>query len=257
VEAPRGSPSATIAKWAWGLARLANPRGVLTNFNAERVTGGADALPRERVEADPFVAGIARLLLTFFSVVILDLTIISLMAHRLRFWFPVWLDPEWASRSDPWVVYSQSYFAGIFLLPVLFWLVDRDFLAKRGAVTRAIFWSLCVFLFAFMIWWKGELMLQYNKQYELLGWAVLTGLIWMISRRVEILPQRLRSLTRSQMLRGLLFGVSLFFFVMSVLDPLVQLGLQRLPWSFGLSIEVGFFIPAGVALMTLSRRLRA
>jgi hypothetical protein len=54
----------------------------------------------------------------------------------------------------------------------------------------------------------------------------------------------------------LLFGVSLFFFVMSILDPLVQLGVQHLPWSSGLVIEVGFFIPAGLVLMRLSRRLR-
>ena len=59
------------------------------------------------------------------------------------------------------------------------------------------------------------------------------------------------------MLGGVLFGVSLFFLVMSLLDPLVQLGVQRLPWSTGLAIEVGFFIPAGIVLMTLSRRLRA
>jgi hypothetical protein len=44
---------------------------------------------------------------------------------------------------------------------------------------------------------------------------------------------------------------------MSVLDPLVQLGVQRLPWSSGLAIEMGFFIPAAVVLMIFSRRLRA
>jgi hypothetical protein len=40
------------------------------------------------------------------------------------------------------------------------------------------------------------------------------------------------------------------------MDPLVQLGVQRLPWSWGLTIEVGFFVPAAVVLMMLSRRLR-
>ena len=235
---------------------LQNSGGVLTNINAKPVTVGADAVPREIAEADPFVVDIARLLLTFFSVVILDVVAISLMTHRLRFWFPVWLDPQWTSRRDPWVVYSQSYFAGIFLIPVLCRVVDRDFLAKFGAATRTIFWSLCAIMFAFIIWWKGSLMLQYHKQYELLGWAALTGLMWMMFRRVEILPEQLRNLTRNQMLGGLLFGISLFFFIMSVLDPLVQLGFQGLPWSSGLAIEVGFFIPAGFALMMLSRRLR-
>jgi hypothetical protein len=197
------------------------------------------------------------LLLTFFSVVVIDVVVVSLMTHRLRFWFPQWLDPQWATRQDPWVIYSQSYFAGIFLIPFLCRLVDRDFLVKLGTGARAAFWSLCVVVFAFVLWWKGSLMLQYNKHYEMLGWAVLTAVMWTIVRLAETLPERIRSLTRGQMLGGLLFGVSLFFLVMSILDPLVQLGVRRLPWSSGLAIEVGFFIPAGIVLMTLSRRLRA
>ena len=217
----------------------------------------ADVAASEGVEADPFVADITRLLLTFFSVVVIDVVVVSLMTHRLRVWFPVWLDPQWATRRDPWVIYSQSYFAGIFLIPLLCRLVDRDFLAKVGAGARTGFWSLCVIVFAFMLWWKGSLMLQYNKHYEILGWAALTGVMWTIIRLAGILPERVRRLTRSQMLGGLLFGVSLFFLVMSILDPLVQLGVQRLSWSSGLTIEVGFFISAGLVLMTLSRRLRA
>jgi hypothetical protein len=51
--------------------------------------------------------------------------------------------------------------------------------------------------------------------------------------------------------------VALFFLVMSILDPLLQLGVQRLPWSSGLITELGFFIPAAVVLMIFSRRLRA
>jgi hypothetical protein len=239
------------------LARVAKRRSVFTNFNAKPLTTGAGATARESVEADPFVADSTRLLFTFFSVVVIDVVVVSLMTHRLRFWFPQWLDPQWATRSDPWVVYSQSYFAGIFLIPLLCRLVDRDFLAKLGAWARTGFWSLCVIVFAFVLWWKGSLMLQYNKHYEMLGWAALTGVMWTIVRLAETLPERIRSLTRSQMLGGLLFGVSLFFLVMSILDPLVQLGVQRLPWSSGLAIEVGFFIPAGIVLMTLSRRLRA
>jgi hypothetical protein len=43
---------------------------------------------------------------------------------------------------------------------------------------------------------------------------------------------------------------------MSIIDPLVQLGVQRLAWSLGLAIEVGFFIPAGIVLLLLSCRLR-
>ena len=112
-------------------------------------------------------------------------------------------------------------------------------------------------MFAFVLWWKGSLMLEYQKHYEALGWATLTGVIWTITRQTGILPECVRGLTRRQMLRGLLFGVSLFFLVMSIMDPVVQLGVQHLPWSAGLSIEVGFFIPTGIILMILSRRLRA
>ena len=229
---------------------------MLTNFNAKPITTAADGVPTQNAQSDPFVVDIARLLLTFFSVAIFDIVVVSVLTHRLRFWFPVWLDPQWASRRDPWVVYSQSYCAGIFLIPVLCRLVDRDFLGKFGTPTRATFWSLAGATLAFVIWWKGSLMLQYHKQYEMLGWAALTGVMWMIFGRVEILPEWVRTLTRSQILGGLLFGVSLFFFVMSILDPLVQLGVQHLPWSSGLVIEVGFFIPAGLVLMRLSRRLR-
>jgi hypothetical protein len=218
-------------------------------------TTGAAASAKEAVKADPFVLDITRLLLTFLSVVIIDVVVVSLVTHRLRFWFPLWLDPQWANRPDPWVVYSQSYFAGIFMIPLLCRLIDRDFLA--GAGVRAAFWSLCLGVFAFVLWWKGSLMLEYHKHYEALGWAALTGAIWTIIRLAEILPERVGGLTRRQMLRGVLFGVSLFFLFMSIIDPLVQLGVQRLAWSQGLAIEVGFFIPVGIVLMLLSRRLRA
>jgi len=239
------------------LARVAKCRSVFTKFNTKPLTASADAAASESVETDPFVADTARLLVTFFSVVVVDVVVISLMTHQLRFWFPQWLDPQWATRRDPWVIYSQSYFAGIFLIPFLCRLVDRDFLARLGAGVRTSFWSLCVIVFVFVLGWKGSLMLQYNKYYEMLGWAALTGVMWTIVRLAETLPERIRSLTRGHMLGGVLFGVSLFFLVMSILDPLVQLGVQRLPWSAGLAIEVGFFIPAGIVLMTLSRRLRA
>lgn len=209
------------------------------------------------VESDPFVADIARLLMTFFIVVAIDVVVVSLLTQRLRFWFPLWLDPEWETRPDPWVVYSQSYFAGIFLIPWLCRLVDRDFLASVGAAVRAVFWSLCAAVFAFVLWWKGSLMMQYHKEYEMLGWAALTVVVWTLIRVSGILPSWARGLSRPHMLGALLFAVAIFFLAMSVVDPLVQLGVQRLPWSSGLAIEVGFFIPAGVILMILSRRLRA
>ncbi len=227
------------------------------NLHTKPLRAMVAAAPRESVEVDPFVADITRLLLTFFSVVVIDVVVVSLITHRLRFWFPLWLDPQWATRLDPWVIYSQSYFAGIFMIPLLCRLIDRDFLAKVGAGGRAAFWIVCFSVFAFVLWWKGSLMLEYHKLYEALGWAALTGLIWTIIRCAELLPACVRGVTRRQMLSGLLYGVSLFFLVMSVMDPLVQLGVHHLAWSLGLVIEIGFFIPAGIILMTLSRRLRA
>ena len=97
----------------------------------------ADAAQAERIEVDPFVADVTRLLLTFLFVVAIDAVMVSLITHRLRFWFPLWLDPQWATRPDPWVIYSQSYFAGIFMIPLLCRLVDRDFLARVGTGARA------------------------------------------------------------------------------------------------------------------------
>jgi hypothetical protein len=223
-------------------------------MNPDRVIAGA-AASDEKVDADPFVADLARLLMTFFIVVAIDVLVVSWLTHRLRFWFPLWLDPQWATRPDPWVVYSQSYFAGIFLIPWLCRLVDRDFLASVGRPARAAFWSLCAAVFAFVLWWKGSLMLQYHKQYEMLGWAALTVVVWTLIRVSGILPPWVRGLSRLRMLGALLFAIAIFFLSMSVIDPLVQLVVQRLPWSLGLAIEIGFFIPAGIILMMLSRRV--
>jgi hypothetical protein len=64
----------------------------------------ADAARAERIEVDPFVADVTRLLLTFLFVVAIDAVMVSLITHRLRFWFPLWLDPLWATRADPWVI---------------------------------------------------------------------------------------------------------------------------------------------------------
>jgi hypothetical protein len=221
------------------------------------LTANASVAGAERVETDAFVADIARLLMTFFIVVALDLVVVSLLTGQLRFWFPIWLDPQWDTRPDPWVVYSQSYFTGIFLLPLLCRIVDRDFLVELGVPARAVFWSVCAAVFAFVLWWKGSLMLQYHKQYEMLGWAALTLVVWTVIRAAGILPPWIRSLSRRRMLGALLFAIAIFFLVMSVVDPLIQLGVQRLPWSSGLATEIGFFIPAGLVLMVLSRRLAA
>lgn len=45
-------------------------------------------------------------------------------------------------------------------------------------------------------------------------------------------------------------GVAVFFLVMAVLDPVLCVAVQGLPWSKGLYVEVGFFAPAGAAWST-------
>ena len=147
----------------------------------EPLTASASATADERVETDPFVADIARLLMTFFIVVAVDLVIVSLLTHKLRFWFPLWLDPHWAVRPDPWVVYSQSYFAGIFLIPFLCRIVDRDFLARASAGARAAFWSVCAVAFGFVLWWKGSLMLEYMQEVVKTGRPCMHSM-WMFQK---------------------------------------------------------------------------
>jgi hypothetical protein len=226
-------------------------------MNVQSETRVAAAAADERIEADPFVADVSRLLLTFVCVAAIDVVVVSLFTHRLRFWFPLWLDPDWDARPDPWVVYSQSYFAGIFMIPFLCRIIDRDFLAGSAAAARAVFWSLSAVIFVFVLWWKGALMLQYHKQVEILGWAALTGAVWATIRMIGILPPWVRGLSRKRMLGALSFSLALFFLAMSVIDPFIQLGVQRLSWSVGLAIEIGFFVPAGVILMIASRLFSA
>jgi hypothetical protein len=80
--------------------------------------------------------------------------------------------------------------------------------------------------------------------------------VWTVIRVAEELPERLKGLSQKRLLGSLLLGIACFFLVMSILDPIVQLGVQRVAWSAGLAVEVGFFVPAGAVLLWLSLRLR-
>lgn len=204
-----------------------------------------------------FQREVVRMLLTFFAVVVVDVGVLSLLTGQLRFWFPVWLDPEWATRAHPWVVYSQSYFAGIFFIPVLARAISREFLGSSAAGVRALFWGVALGALAFIAWWKGGLMIQYGKHREAVGWLVLSGLLYALVWFAETLPRRLAHVTRGALLRRLASGVAAFFLVMAVIDPVLQIGVQRLAWSRGLVIEVAFFVPAGLALLFAARRLGA
>ena len=196
---------------------------------------------------------VSKMLLTFFTVVVIDLVALSLLTQRLRVWFPVWFDPEWATRERPWVVYSQSYFAGIFFIPLLAWAIDRDLL--RGRAARGAFWAVLAATFAFVLAWKGELMLRFGKQWEAAAWLALTATIWTALAIAERVPRWLEGTTPRRLARGLARGVAAFFLVMAVVDPVLQIGVQKLAWSSGLLVEVGFFVPAGLALAFVSARL--
>jgi hypothetical protein len=247
--APRLLPRATVARLA------------LRAHQASHAAAHAPRAPIARAPAVPdtgrFQRDLARMLLTFGFSAAIDLVAISLVTGKLRFWFPVWLDPTWATRADPWVVYSQSYFAGIAMIPVLLRAVEREFLASTSRALRGAFWGMGAAVLAFVLWWKGGLMLEHHKEREALAWLALATLVWIALRTAEELPKRLAGVDRRSLLRGLLLGISTFFLGMAVVDPALQLGVHHLGWSFGLAVEVGFFVPAGLGLGWLARRLGA
>jgi short-subunit dehydrogenase len=220
----------------------------------------AKVVPRIQPKSTPatdggFARSVARLLIAFLAVGFIDLVVCSLLTHRLRFWFPAWLDAHWDSRPDAWVVYSQSYMAGILFIPVLATAVMREFLPRMSAAARSTFAAGTVAVLAFIGWWKGGLMIQYHKELEALAWVALTAVIWGLIRLGEELPARMARVTPRHLATGLARGVAVFFLLMAVIDPVLCVGVQGLPWSKGLFVEVGFFVPAGLILWALARRL--
>ncbi len=220
------------------------------------MTSASDRRPTVSTGPDPFARDVARMLIVFFAVLLIDLLVLSLFTGKLRFWFPVWLDPAWAENPRSWVIYSQSYMAGIAFIPFLVYILDRDFLAGRAAALRALVWTVSLGTLGFIGWWKGGLMVAHGKEFEAVGWITLTVLLFSLVRVAEVLPARVARLGRRELLRGLAFGVSCFFLFMAVLDPLMQIVVQGMAWSSGLIIEIGFFVPAGIGLLLLSQRLR-
>lgn len=204
---------------------------------------------------DGFARAVVRMLVAFLAVSFIDLVVCSLLTHKLRFWFPAWIDARWDSRPDSWVTYSQSYMAGIVFIPLLAAAVVREFAPRAAAGARAAIVAGTAVLLAFIAWWKGGLMLQYHKEQEAVAWVVLTAVTWGLVRLGEELPARMASVTPRRLAAGLARGVAIFFLVMAVLDPLLCVAVQGLPWSKGLLVEVGFFVPAGLALWLLAGRL--
>ncbi len=206
---------------------------------------------------DRFSRDVTRMLVTFGAVIVIDFVVLSIFTGQLRFWFPVWLDPEWESRSAPWVTYSQSYFSGVFFIPLLAWVVDRDLVGARGGGIRGVYWGVLGAAFAFVAWWKGGLMVEYGKHREAVAWLALTLTLFGVVWAAQVAPARLAALSRQELLRRMLLGVGAFFLVMAVVDPLLQIGVHGLDWPAGLLLEVAFFVPVGVAALALARRLRA
>jgi hypothetical protein len=203
-----------------------------------------------------FSRDLSRLLFTFFGVAAIDLIFGSVLTGKVRLWFPQWLDPQWATNPDAHVVYSQSYLSGVFLTPVLAWIIDRDFLAPRGGPIRIGFWAVCLPALLVIIIWKGELMLAHDKQTEAIAFAVLTVFIYAFIVVTQALPVWLAKTSARDLLRRLLLGLAAFFLVMSVLDPVLQVGVQGMEWSRGLIVEMVFFIPAGLTLLLIARAMK-
>ena len=228
--------------------------------NLEPTVSMAEAKTRARPLTSgngSFVRAVTRMLAAFLAVGFIDLVVCSLITHKLRFWFPAWIDASWDSRPDSWVTYSQSYAAGIVFIPLLAAEVVREFVPKMAAAARTLIAAGTVTMLAFIAWWKGGLMIQYHKEQEAVAWVVLTAVIWGLIRVGEELPARVAQMSPRRLAAWLARGVSVFFLVMAVVDPLLCVGVQKLTWTKGLFVEVGFFVPAGVALWALARRLSA
>jgi hypothetical protein len=210
---------------------------------------------RNELDGGRFQRDLFRMLMVFGAIALIDVAVVSCLTGKLRFWFPVWIDPSWETNPNAFVTYSQSYFAGIFFIPVLVRMVDREFLSNAGQAVRGVFWAVGLAAFAFILWWKGGLMVEHHKHLEGLGWAFLTIILWFGAVIAETVPRKVAAMSRMALLQKLLYGVAGFFLVMAVVDPVVQIAVQGLGWSTGLLIEVGFFIPAGIALFYVAQRM--
>jgi hypothetical protein len=209
------------------------------------------------LEAGRLQRHLAALLLSFGAVALIDLLVVSLLTGRLRVWFPLWLDPQWDARPEPWIVGSHSYLAGLALLPALLRLLDRELLKTRGALPRATFYASSLTLLALLAWWQTDLIVASDAGREALGWLLLTALLYTLVRLALALPARLGVWDRRALLRGLATTLALLFLLMALADLVLQLGVHGLPWSAGLLVELAVFVPAGVTLLWLRRRLGA
>jgi hypothetical protein len=190
-----------------------------------------------------FQRDVATMLLVFVTVALVDLTVVALVMGKVRFWWPTWLDPNWATDPNTRVIYSQSYFAGILFVPYAFYLAQRDLLAHWSQGRKAGLWALAAAVLAFLVWWKGSLTLEFHKGRELAAWALLTAVLFGAVKLAQAAPR----LTGGGFLRVVLSVGGVVFTVMTLLDPVIQLGVHHLAWSSGLTIELFAYGAGAVA----------
>lgn len=192
----------------------------------------------------------ATMLLVFVAVAFVDLVVVALVMGKVRFWWPTWLDPNWATDPNTRVVYSQSYFAGIAFVPWVVWLVQRDFLSHWSRARLAAVWAFGVAVLAFLVGWKGSLTLEFGKGRELAAWLVLTCGLLVVVKVAQALPR----LAEGRFLRLVLLAAGVAFSVMTVMDPLIQLGVHHLSWSSGLTVELFAYGSGAVASFVALKR---
>lgn len=245
------------------LATLA-PRAMVAKAAARHLSASPNSSPRtfraqvsgERRGGGQFERDVVRMIATFLAVSLIDVVVGSLLTGKFRFWFPNWIDASWATRPDARITYSQSYISGIFFIPFLAASAMREFLPRAAASARTLVVGLTIAVLAFIVWWKGGLMIEHHKEREAVGWLALTAIVWGVVRLGENLPRLLATVTPRDVAARVAGGVATFFLVMAVLDPMLTVAVQGLPWSKGLFVEMGFFIPAGVVLAVVAARLR-
>ena len=142
------------------------------------------------------------------------------------------------------------------MIPVLFYSLGKELLWFSEGARRPLLRSTWLALFGFICGWKGGLMLEHDKVREGVAWVMLTGLVWGLIVCAQRLPRGLYQVSRQRALELFLTIVAAFFLVMAVVDSVIQLVVLDLEWSRGLGVELGFFLPMGLALLLVSRWLR-
>jgi MFS family permease len=200
-----------------------------------------------------FQRDVATMLVAFVAVAVVDLVGVAIVTDTIRFWWPLWLDPNWATDPNSKIVYSQSYFAGIFLAPYLLYLLQRDFLSHWSTGLKSAWWGGGAVVLALLVWWKGSLTLEFHKGRELLTWGLLTVVFFGLAKLAQVIP----TLRPGMFLNFILTAAAAVFTFMTLADPVIQLGVHKLHWSWGLTIELIAYGSCAVLSILTLRHLKA